>query len=246
MLVQAALDRWGEGAAVRFADFGTGTGALAVAFAVNRPRATGAVDLLGHGFSDDHPELSPEVVFGALGDTLERTVEEPFVLVGNSLGGALSLGFAQVRPERVRRLLLLSPGGGWLDPEELAGFLDQFRMVDLAAARSFIRRLYARTPWYGPFMPRIIRATFRRPTLQSFVGRIRSEVLQTPETLAQLQVPTAVLWGGRDGVLPRSTLDFFKRHLPQVRFDEPEDLGHCPQIEHPRYTLRWLAERVSD
>lgn len=41
MLVQTALDSLGRDAAVRFADFGTGTGALAVAFAVNRPESMG-------------------------------------------------------------------------------------------------------------------------------------------------------------------------------------------------------------
>lgn len=205
-----------------------------------------AVDLLGHGFSDDHPELSPETVFGALGDTLEQAVPEPFVLIGNSLGGGLSLGFAQVRPERVSKLLLLSPGGGYLEPEELELFVDQFRMADLAAARDFVRRLYARMPWYGHLIPTIVRQNFRRPSMQSLVRTIRPDVLQTAETLSRLRVPTAVLWGKSDKIIPRKTLEFFRAHMPGARFDEPEHLGHCPQIEHPRETLRWIAERVAE
>lgn len=205
-----------------------------------------AVDLLGHGFSDDHAELSPETIFGALGDTLEQAVPEPFVLIGNSLGGGLSLGFAQVRPERVSKLLLLSPGGGHLEPEELEVFVAQFHMVDVAAARDFVRRLYARMPWYGHLIPPIVRQNFRRPSMQSLVRRIRPDVLQTTETLAQLRVPTAVLWGKSDKIIPRKTLEFFRSHMPGARFDEPDHLGHCPQIEHPRETLRWIADRVAE
>lgn len=205
-----------------------------------------AVDLLGHGFSDDHDELSPETVFGSLGDVLEREVPEPFVLIGNSLGGGLSLGFAQVRPERVHKLLLLSPGGGYLTSEELEQFVAQFHMLDLAAARDFIRRLYARMPWYAHLIPPVVRQNFRRPSMMSLVRHIRPEVLQTPETLGQLRVPTAVLWGRCDKIIPRQTLEFFKQHMPTARFDEPEHLGHCPQIEHPRDTLRWIAARVAE
>lgn len=203
-----------------------------------------AIDLLGHGFSADPPDLHPHGIFGALGETIEGLGAEPVVLVGNSLGGGLSLAFAMVRPERVGRLLLLSPGGAWMEPEELRAMVGQFRMETPEVARDFVRRLYARTPFYAGFLAWAVRSVFHRPSMRHLVDHLSPDILHTAETMAALRVPARVLWGRDDRVLPPDNLDFFKTHLPGA-ISEPEGVGHCPQVENPRLTLRWIEANLA-
>jgi len=75
-------------------------------------------DQRGHGESErtaDPEDYSPEL---ALTD-LEQVVTDagpPVVLVGHSLGGYLSLGLAERRPELVRALVIIATGPGFRDP----------------------------------------------------------------------------------------------------------------------------------
>jgi pimeloyl-ACP methyl ester carboxylesterase len=203
-----------------------------------------AIDLLGHGFSESPDPLDPYALFGALGDSIEALTDEPVVLVGNSLGGGLSLAFSMMRPERVAKLLLLSPGGAWMEPEAFLTFADQFRMKSLSIARDFVSRLYGRAPLYAPLLSIFVQLTFHRPPLRALVDRLSVDILHTPETLAALRVPAHILWGKGDRVLPRENLDYFKKHLT-VAVTEPEVIGHCPQIEAPRLTVRWIREAMA-
>src|SRR5262249_57925854 len=68
----------------------------------------------------------------ALGSAL-RELDEPAVLIGNSLGGALCLHAASVAPERVRAVVGLSPAGAPLLDAERESVRDAFR-GDLSSA----------------------------------------------------------------------------------------------------------------
>ena len=54
--------------------------------------------------------------------------------------------------------------------------------------------------------------------------------------LASLRVPTLLVWGGQEKLLPKSAPEFFRRNLPPEfgRVDVVEGYGHLPQLEFPR------------
>lgn len=57
-----------------------------------------APELPGHGFSGAPTEATFEALFAGVADVLERELDEPAVVFGNSLGGAVALAWASVRP----------------------------------------------------------------------------------------------------------------------------------------------------
>src|SRR5207244_4639761 len=80
------------------------------------------------------------------------TAEEPVVLCGSSLGGAVALGYAAARPERVRGLVLLSPAGARMTHEEMRRLVAWFDMKDVGDARRFMETIYHRPPWFLPLL----------------------------------------------------------------------------------------------
>lgn len=203
-----------------------------------------APDAPGHGKSaDPRVPLSPETLFESMSELLDRELTEPSVIFGCSLGGAVAVNYALTRPERVRALILASPAGAAMDAEELARFLTIFRMRSRSDAAEFLGRLSRRAPWYTPFIASDLVDLFARPVITSFTASVRPEHLFTPEQLASLSMPVHLLWGRADRLMPGSSLEFYRKHLPpHATIEEPDRWGHCPHFDDPAA----LAEKIAE
>jgi pimeloyl-ACP methyl ester carboxylesterase len=79
-----------------------------------------AVDLPGFGYSDPSRRYSIAAFAHRLIGYLEFSGRGPVHLVGNSLGGAISVRVAALRPDLIRTLTLISPAMPFLDPRRTA------------------------------------------------------------------------------------------------------------------------------
>lgn len=201
-----------------------------------------APELPGHGFSEASRSPSVEHMLDSLIEALDETLDRPAVVYGNSLGGAAALRFALRRPERVRGLVLGSPGGAAMTDEELTGLLNVFRVENGAQARTLAAKLFDTPPWYVPLMGGFIRQNFARPELRALVDAFTASDLLRPDELRALRMPVLLLWGQGDQLLPSQALAWFRTHLPaHAVIEEPRGWGHCPQLERPLE----LADRLS-
>lgn len=194
-----------------------------------------APDLPGHGESPvPAGGMSAASVREAMRAALLERVTEPAIVIGNSLGGVAALSFAAAHPERVRALVLVSPGGAPMSHEELFTFTRQFRMHRQADAVAFVERVMAAPTWTRHLVAVGVRARIRRRPIQEFLGGLSPEDLLTAAEVAALQVPTLCLWGRADNVLPPSHREFFRTHLPAgAAFEEPDGFGHAPFLDDP-------------
>jgi pimeloyl-ACP methyl ester carboxylesterase len=64
--------------------------------------------------------------------------------------------------------------------------------------------------------------------------------------LTHVQVPTLVMWGTRDWVLPYSQAQEAVTHLPRGTLELIPDCGHSPQVEQPERFASILREFLSD
>lgn len=79
-----------------------------------------AVDLPGFGYSDPSPRYSIPAFSSTLIDYLDHSGRGPVHLIGNSLGGSISVRVAALRPDLVRTLTLISPAMPFLNPRRTA------------------------------------------------------------------------------------------------------------------------------
>lgn len=205
-----------------------------------------APDFFGHGFSEElEGGASSAAVSTAYSETLEAVLDEPTLFFGNSLGGLAGIRFALRTPEMLRGLMLCSPGGAAeSSPGDLETFVDQFRISTYGEARDFINKIHAKPVWYAPFLAADLRRRLGRPTVQRLIKEISFEHLLTPGQLGSLKVPTALVWGRSESLMPTRHRDFFVDNLPKhAVVIEPDGFGHCPYIDEPkalaRVVIRW-------
>lgn len=79
-----------------------------------------AVDLPGFGYSDPSRRYSIPAFAARLIGYLDYAGRGPVHLVGNSLGGSISVRVAALRPDLVKTLTLISPAMPFLDPRRTA------------------------------------------------------------------------------------------------------------------------------
>jgi len=225
-----------------------GIGATAAAYAPilnrlqRRTRRVIALEYPGHGFSGPPTRrLSPDVLFESAAHALDELLEEPAVLCGNSLGGAVALHYAVTRPLRVRALCLVSPAGARITDDEMNVLLRSFDMSSRADALDFLERIYHRVPRWWPLLAHELLAVFARPAVRDLLETATVEHAPTAEALRALPMPILLLWGESERLLPASALAYFRANLPPHSvIEQPEACGHSPHLDRPR----WIGERI--
>jgi len=201
-------------------------------------------ELPGHGFSArpaDGGDITADLLLDAISDALDGLLDEPAIVLGNSLGGAVALGYALRRPERVRGLMLVSPAGAKMEADEWRELVSAFDLTTTAEARRFLERVYHRPPWFLALFAHEFPDVLKKPAVRQILASVTPEHSPTPDELALLSMPILLLWGRSERLLPASALAWFRQHLPpQTVIEEPAGFGHAPQLEQPER----LAARV--
>ncbi|HHH12006.1 MAG TPA: alpha/beta hydrolase [Sorangium sp.] len=190
-------------------------------------------DLPGHGATHCAGELSAEVLTEDTAEALLAFVEQPALLVASSLSGGIAVRFALRHPERVAGLLLCSPGGAPMSPQEVTNLLDLFNIDSYSKALTFVDRVFGKTPLSRPLLAWGVMRQLRRPQLVKLLAQAREQRWLQPAELAALSMPVKLLWGAGDGVLPASSFAFYRDHLPPGTLIERPNYGHAPFFSVP-------------
>ena len=222
----------GRGTAVLLHGFG-GDGqtwaALAAALSRRGIRVV-APDLPGHGATALEAADGQALIDGVVG--FLSTLDGPFELVGHSLGGPAAVAAARAFPGRVSRLTLIAPAG-------LGTEIDADFVAGIAAAGTpgllahLLRRLAVRPPVLSAAQLDAMTATLgagRLAGLASAIVRDGRQTLDIVPELASLAVPTRIVWGLEDRIIPW-------RHVLQapsrVALHLVANAGHMPHWDQP-------------
>ncbi|HEY4015306.1 MAG TPA: alpha/beta fold hydrolase [Polyangiaceae bacterium] len=227
-----------------------GLGSAATSFAPLLLRLRSAVrrliapDYPGHGFSSmTASPLTADGLMAAVSTVLDVLVDEPALIIGNSLGGGVALRYAIAHPERVWALVLVSPAGAQSTEEELAALKHVFDIGSRPEALTFLRRLYPHPPGFVPLIAHELPAAMARPAIRDLLASSGNDDVPAPEALARLRMPILLLWGQEEHLLPDSHLDYFERHLPpHAIIARPEGFGHCPHVDAPEALAQWIVD----
>jgi pimeloyl-ACP methyl ester carboxylesterase len=210
---------------------GNAAGFLPIVRAVVRAsRRVVAVELPGHGRARLEAGEAPATMqecAQAVGAALVD-LGEPAVLIGSSLGGALSLFTASALPDRVVAVIGLNPAGAPLLGAEREDVVRAFRSGGLAMNR----RLYRRPPRLGWLFARALTRHWASPHVQQFVEEMGSDVSGIdPAMLSAIDKPVLILWGEHDKLLPASSVEYFRKHLRKGSVELIPGSGHLPMME---------------
>ncbi|MBZ9719628.1 acetoin dehydrogenase dihydrolipoyllysine-residue acetyltransferase subunit [Mesorhizobium sp. AD1-1] len=206
-----------------------------------------SLDLPGHGTEAARPANSIEEIAFLLSDRLEGMGVGNAHLVGHSLGGAAALALARLGRLTVRSVTLLAPGG--LGPEINAGFIAGLaRATTVQALERWLAVMVgdpsALPTGYAQAALRQLEKTGNRDALTAMAESLFPDGTQGFDlagALGELAVPTRLIWGRLDRVIPVAHAarapGFTAVHLL-------DGVGHVAQIEAPALTARLIAETV--
>jgi len=176
-----------------------------------------------------------------------------FVIAGNSLGGQVAWATALALPGRVQGLILVDAAGYGAS---LAGSGKDvplvFKVARMPVLRTVaqhalprglvemsLRRLYGDPGKVTPQLVDLAMDMARREGNRAALGRHLEQLGTRPDPalLRKLEVPTLILWGERDRLLPPALGERFARDIPGARLVLLEGLGHMPQEEDPGRSL---------
>jgi pimeloyl-ACP methyl ester carboxylesterase len=225
-----------------------------------------APDLLGHGASDK-PRADYAVAAYANGmrDLLDVLGVDRATIVGHSLGGGVAAQLAYQFPERCARLVLVASGGAGRDvtpvlrlaAAPLAGLV--LAPLHWPVARPLVRgalgllgRAGNDLARDGEHVARVLaglpdgdaHAAFTR-TLRSVVDWRGQVVTLLDRCYLTEDVPTLLVWGDRDGVIPVAHAHTAHGAMPASRLEVFAGAGHFPHHADPDRFVRLVREFVA-
>ncbi len=187
-------------------------------------------------------------------DTLDALGVGRFTVGGNSLGGEVAWQVAAAAPGRVERLILVDAGGYAFKPESLpigfhlARMPVASRLLEYTLPRPLmeasVRNVYGDPARVTPelvdrYEALTLRAGNRRALARRF-GQL--EFGADAARIATLRLPTLILWGGRDRLIPPENGRHFQRDIPDACLVVFDDLGHVPHEEDPARTVAAVVD----
>ena len=178
-------------------------------------------------------------------------------LAGNSFGGQVAWETALAHPQRVDKLILVDAAGYPFRPVSLpigfriARIPGLKRLMEFTLPRrvieSSLRNVYADPGKVTPkLVDRYFELTLREGNRRALAQRLAQAPAGIhPDRIAALKVPTLILWGARDRLIPPGDAESFHRDIAGSSLILFERLGHVPQEEDPAATLAEAKQFLS-
>ncbi len=191
-------------------------------------------------------EYSIPVLAGDAFKVLDELGEEKAIVFGHSMGGMVAMEMALDHPERVKGLILGAThcGGAEMVPpseEVMAVLLSRAEAAGTGGINEEWLRL-AFTPEFVRSNPRAVEAYLARavssPTPPEIM-RLQAEAISSFSVwgrLPHIKVPTWILQGKEDAVVPRENTEILAERIPGARVTYLSGLGHDFPAQEPVYS----------
>lgn len=219
-------------------------------------------DQIGHGLTGPprDGDLSPDAFAADVGAVADALGVERFVLAGNSMGGGVAARYAMLHPERLAGLVLIDAGGAPVRREgggnlfftlaavpglgDVLGQITPRLLVERSLSQSVTNQAVV-TPAAVDRYWELARYPGNRAATLARLSQPRQAF--SPEQVRAIRVPTLVMWGQEDALVPYEAAGWYMAHLPDATIASYPGIGHLPMEEAAGRSVAdlrgWLAER---
>ena len=219
------------------------------------------LDLPAHGLSGPSPQgiYTGAAYAGIVEKLVDKLGLKRFALGGNSMGGGVAWRYAVAHPERLSALILVDASGKPM-PKGSSPPLG-FRLARIPVARDILATVTPRVIFEKSFAQSISNQAIATPAmidryweLHLYPGNRRATVQRfgqysgddgAAEKLGSLTVPTLILWGREDKLIPVSVAAWFNSQIKGSRVTILDGIGHIPMEEAPDRSLTPVLELLA-
>lgn len=165
-----------------------------------------------------------------------------FHLGGNSMGGHITASYALHYPDDLLSIMLIDASGIRVPQDDpyvdVGGAISTVEEFDAYMDKLFVHK---------PEIPASFKRYFIKQSQKKgdWLKRVREDIRKGPDAVlndraAQIRVPTLVLWGDKDQLVPMAVGDFYHNAIAGSKLVVFENCGHVPQLERPKETAEAL------
>ncbi len=214
-------------------------------------------DLYGRGYSD-----RPNVTYDAdLFDnqllellTSLKLLKNKINIIGLSMGGLISINFADRHSEVIKRVSLVDPAGFPSHKQAIMPLLKIPGLNKIIFKKVGIQRILDRSPvnlyqgvnnakypdYQAKFLVQFQYRGVGQALLSTLLNMPMHTALETYKSVLKKGIPLQLFWGEFDEVLPCPTQELLKEHLPTAEFHLIPNSGHSTNYEQPEMYHQFL------
>jgi pimeloyl-ACP methyl ester carboxylesterase len=182
------------------------------------------------------------------------------ILGGNSLGGSVSWNYTIEHAEKIQKLILIDAGGYPLNSTSVP---IAFKLAKVPILNNLLEKITPRSMvessvknvYFDPkkvsneLIDRYFELTLREGNRRAFKERMASSKNtitknNTSQLIKTIKVPTLVLWGDHDQLIPVASAYKFHEDLPNDTLVILKNLGHVPMEEDPKASIITVKEFI--
>ena len=199
----------------------------------------------------DPSSMNLQAYVSALEEFLNNEDLDEVILVGASMGGAISATFTATHPSRVLGLCLVSPAG--LEPPVLTEIFEMgkrdengFRINTVEDFKNLIALNYSKPP---KLPSRIISGLAEQPIRladqhEAILRAMGDALLDGVRPyLKNISCPVEVVWGEDDAIIHPSVAPAWEEAIADVSLTTIPEIGHSAQMEDPK-AVEQAVERL--
>lgn len=199
-------------------------------------------DLIGFGYSDKPlVDYTTEFFTHFLAGFLDKSNVKKTHIIGSSLGGQITAEFTSNNQDVVENLVLVSPSGIM---KHSTPALDAYVMAalypDAEGAKNAFQmmagpRQQVNQKIIEDFVTRMKLPNAKMAFMSTLLGLKNADIIT--KSLIRITIPSLIIWGEDDPVIPIKYADEFVSCIQDCRFYMMDNCGHTPYVDDPpRFT----------
>jgi 2-hydroxy-6-oxonona-2,4-dienedioate hydrolase len=206
-----------------------------------------APDMIGYGQSDKPTaDYTPEYFAKYIFDFMESLGIKNTFMVGTSLGGQVVIECASTQSSIIKKIVLISPAGIM---RKSTPVLDAYTMAALYPTKEAIKNAYQMMVGEGKqvseisierFLNNMSRPNAKMVFLSTLLGLKNAPDIF--EKLERISVPTLLIWGKEDKLIPFEYSKQFVSSINNCKFIPMDGCGHSPYVEDPEKLAELMVE----
>ncbi|MBT5155568.1 MAG: alpha/beta hydrolase [Gammaproteobacteria bacterium] len=219
------------------------------------------IDLPGHGLTGAIPsgDYSKEAMVKVVNVLANELGLKHFVIGGNSMGGGIALRYALDHPKEITGLVLINSSGFTRnkyqndDSQGVLAFrllknplfraigevIDPYYFVSQGLEAAFHQHTVVTETMVMRYYDLALREGTRKAIMKRF-SATRDTKYQAQD-LARIEVPTLLMWGKEDAVIPFAFASGFETLIPGISTAYYDGVGHIPMEEVPEISAADLV-----